>query len=299
MLNINNPSYFVTSDKNQIFYNTNFNPSDLSTSMPVLLFNYGLVCNNAHWEYQIKFFDNLNYPIILHNYRGHFNSSPIQDTSDYSISKITYDTKELLEYLDVKNVVALGHSMGVNICLELATQTNLAGMVLISGTVLPPQEIMFDSNIIELIAPYVEMISKLFPELYEKFWKTSYLNPLAAELMLRGGFNTKKVPKEFVQTYMRRIGQLNPEVFFRLLNDMQNHSVIGQLEHIDCPALIMGGDKDNVIPNYLQRMLFKFLKNSELYIIKDGSHVPQVDFPDTINERIDLFLHTFSENLSL
>jgi pimeloyl-ACP methyl ester carboxylesterase len=56
------------------------------------------------------------------------------------------------------------------------------------------------------------------------------------------------------------------------------------------PALVIGGQKDNVIPNHLQRTLASLLPNSETYFFVSGSHVPQADFPDMINERIDLFL---------
>ena len=52
----------------------------------------------------------------------------------------------------------------------------------------------------------------------------------------------------------------------------------------------MGGDKDSVIPYYLQETLESELPNSELYMIKDGSHVPQVDFPESTNERILVFV---------
>ncbi len=56
------------------------------------------------------------------------------------------------------------------------------------------------------------------------------------------------------------------------------------------PSLVMGGFKDNVIPNYLQRALASLLPNTETYFFKDGSHVPQADYPDMVNERIELFI---------
>ena len=55
---------------------------------------------------------------------------------------------------------------------------------------------------------------------------------------------------------------------------------------------VIGGDKDKVIPNYLQEILQTRLRNSKLYIVKNGSHVPQVDFPKNINERINLFIQS-------
>jgi pimeloyl-ACP methyl ester carboxylesterase len=88
---------------------------------------------------------------------------------------------------------------------------------------------------------------------------------------------------------MKKISELPENLFFHLLKLMHDHDVINHLEEIQSPTLVIGGDKDKIIPNYLQKILTNYLKNSQLYIVKDGSHVPQADFPDLINERIERF----------
>jgi pimeloyl-ACP methyl ester carboxylesterase len=117
------------------------------------------------------------------------------------------------------------------------------------------------------------------------------MNPLAIFLVFDGGFNTKTTTQDFVELYMKKISELPKELFFHLLEEMKNHDIISYLETIKNPTLIVGGDKDKVIPNYLQQILHKKIENSELYIVKDGSHVPQVDFPEIINKRINRFLN--------
>jgi pimeloyl-ACP methyl ester carboxylesterase len=89
---------------------------------------------------------------------------------------------------------------------------------------------------------------------------------------------------------LNRVGQLGPEIFFQLFNEMTKQNITSSLERMKIPALVIGGQKDNVIPNHLQRTLASLLPNSETYFFVSGSHVPQADFPDMINERIDLFL---------
>jgi pimeloyl-ACP methyl ester carboxylesterase len=95
---------------------------------------------------------------------------------------------------------------------------------------------------------------------------------------------------DFIQHYMKKISELPEDLFLHLLQIMHDHDVIGHLEEIKNPTLIIGGDKDKIIPNYLQRIFTQTLPNSELYIVKDGSHVPQADFPDLINSRIQRFI---------
>jgi pimeloyl-ACP methyl ester carboxylesterase len=72
---------------------------------------------------------------------------------------------------------------------------------------------------------------------------------------------------------------------------MTRQNIAASLEKMKIPALIIGGQRDNVIPNHLQRTLAGLLPQSETYFLVDGSHVPQADFPELINERIDLYLN--------
>ena len=276
----------------KIFYSTNFSPDEFDPNKIVLVFNYGLVCNVAHWREQLPYFDSKGYQILTHDYRFHFGSSRDDDISECTFNNITLDMKNLLDHLNIERSIMIGHSMGVNITLEFAHQypEMLESMILISGTVLPPQDVMFDSNIVEIIIPYIEFLTKKFPKQFEKIWKNGHKNPIARQIIYRGGFNIKKVPEEFVQIYMKRIGELPPDIFLQLFSEMKNHQILNFLESIKIPSLIIGGDKDQVIPNYLQHILHDHLKNSEIYILKDGSHVPQADFPENTNERIDHFI---------
>ena len=74
----NHPNYFTTSDGIRIFYITNFKTNELDKTKPFLVFNYGLVCSFAHFEHQLPYFDSLGYNILIHDYRGHYNSSKLK-----------------------------------------------------------------------------------------------------------------------------------------------------------------------------------------------------------------------------
>jgi len=186
----------------------------------------------------------------------------------------------------------MGHSMGVNICLELAkTYPELVtAQVLISGTFVNVKDVMFDSNIMEFIAPIAELGLEKYPEIFNKIWTTTGMNPVVREIVHATGFNRMKVSQDFIEIYLNRVGQLGAEIFFQLYNEMTKQNITGSLEHMMMPTLVIGGQKDNVIPNHVQRTLASLIPNSETYFLKDGSHVPQADFPELINERIELFI---------
>lgn len=292
MFKKNHPNYFYSSDGTRLFYNTNFPISELDPERPILVFIYGLLCSNYHFKYQIPFFEDMGYQILLHDYRFHFASSQEGNIESCTFANISNDLHELLAHLGIKRTLFLGHSMGVNISLEHARRhpEDVTAQVLISGTVVPPQDIMFDSNVVDIALPYLEALAKKFPALYKNFWKHSYKNPVAQYAIFDGGFNKKQVEMEFIQLYMKKISELSEGLFFHLLKLMHDHDVINHLESITTPTLVIGGDKDKIIPNYLQKILTRNLPNSQLYIVKDGSHVPQADFPEMVNKRILRFL---------
>ncbi len=282
----------MTSDQTRIFYNTNFPVKDYDPQRPLIIFNYGLVCNPQHFKFQYPFFEQQNYQMLVYNYRGHFNSSGHEDIPSCTFQNMAKDIFELLKSLNFKNYLFLGHSMGVNVCLEFARYypQELNSLILLSGTVLPPQEVMFNTGIVEFINPLIEVISKNYPDVMERIWKSNFLNPLNYTLLYKGGFNTKQVSIEFVQYYAKKISELPHKLFLQLMQEMRNHDIYNELENITTPTLVIGGDEDKVIPLHLQFILNEKLPNSQLYILKDGSHVPQSDFPDLLNERMDLFI---------
>lgn len=287
------PKYLNIDESTRIQYWTNFEPTEGETYQDVIIFNYGLVCNIRHFEYQIKFFDELGFKIVLHDYRGHYESTTKDGVNSITFENIINDLNTLIKFLQIETTIHIGHSMGVNVTIEYAYKypEEVKKMVLISGTIFPPQDVMFDSNLVDISEPYIKEIKEKWQDQFKTLWKSAHLNPLAKIMVWRGGFNTKKTNLDFVEYYMKKLGELHPDIFFQLLDEMKDQKIIKELENIKTSTLIIGGDKDKVIPNYLQQIMHKAMPNSELYIIKNGSHVPQVDFHEFVNERIELFLN--------
>ena len=283
-------NFFKTTDNEQIFFVKNF--TEIDHTRPILVFNYGLVCSNHHWKFQTKFFDQKGYQILVHDYRGHFQSTGAHDIKKITFPQMAKDVADLCAYLGIHKAMMLGHSMGVNICLQLAKDYPelVSSMVLISGTFINVKDIMFDTNLMEFIAPVANLGLEKYPEIFNKIWSSGGVNPLIREIVHATGFNRSKVSREFIEIYLNRVGQLGADVFFQLFHEMTRQNITGCLERMQMPSLVMGGFKDNVIPNHLQRTLAGLLPQSETYFMKTGSHVPQADYPEMVNERIELFI---------
>jgi non-heme chloroperoxidase len=289
MFKNNVANFYKTEDGEQIFFLKNFDVID--STKPMLVFNYGLVCSNHHWQFQTEYFDELGYQVLIHDYRGHFQSSGKDDLTKMTFPQMAKDVHDMCQFLGIKRAVMLGHSMGVNVCLQLAKDYPdlVHSMVLISGTFLPVKDVMFDSNVMEFVMPILLVAKGKFPRVFDKIW-ASASNPVIRKLVHRAGFNAQKVSEEFVDIYLNRVSQLGLPVFLQLFDEMTKQNIISNIDRMTMPSLIIGGHKDGVIPNHLQRTLATLLPHSQTYFLKDGSHVPQADFPQMVNDRIQLFI---------
>ena len=282
--------FLKTDDGENIFYSTNFKPGEHKDE--VLVFNYGLVCSNFHWKWQISYFEEMGYSIVTHDYRGHYQSSGGENLEGITFNRIAKDLDLILTKLGITNSIQLGHSMGVNVSLEYAKlfPEKVESMILISGTILPVHNVLLDTHLSGPLTPILKDLLTKFPKPFRNFWKYGGWTKPVKAIIRSGGFNTKQVDMDFIETYLNKLGELGPELFFHLIDQMQSHDCLAFAGQIKTKTLVIGGNRDKVIPNFSQRLMAKNLKNSELYLIHTGSHVPQVDFPQLINERIHYYL---------
>ena len=96
-------------------------------NQPVICLLYGLVCNNRHWEYQIDYFLNEGFGLLIHNYRHHFGSTSSSKLKELNFEMMANDLKLLFDQLNINTAHFIGHSMGVNVCVEF--YLNFPGLV--------------------------------------------------------------------------------------------------------------------------------------------------------------------------
>lgn len=290
-INFENLEYNSTTLKNKTSIEYKFFNS--RTKKTPIVFLYGLVCNNRHFEHQVNYFTQKSYPVLILNYREHFGSKNPEGLAQCNFENIAEDIILLLDFLEIKKPHLIGHSMGVNVALEIALRDNslVDKLILISGSPSRPQDYMFNTNLSYYIFPSVKKILNSNKKIGIKFWKNIHRVKLFRKMILDGGFNPNQVSDEFVKYYAQKIGELGFDLFFKLVEEMKNHNLSSKLHLIENNTLIMGGDVDNIAPIEGQVVFEKYLKNSSLYLIKDGSHVPQVDFHETVNEKISHFIN--------
>jgi non-heme chloroperoxidase len=93
----------TTHDGPEIYY------KDWGAGQPVV-FSHGWPLNADMWEYQMTYLASRGYRVVAHDRRGFGRSS--QPWSGYDYDTFADDLAAVIDKLDLKNVVLVGHSMG-------------------------------------------------------------------------------------------------------------------------------------------------------------------------------------------
>jgi pimeloyl-ACP methyl ester carboxylesterase len=276
--------YFKSFDGTKLFYS-------IEGQGKPLIFCYGLVCSSLHWTYQIEHFQR-THQAIWFDYRGHQNSELPADLSSLTLGNVARDLGLLLDELGVRDAVFLGHSMGVNVVLELYRQQphRFAGMVLANGTAKRPLETLFNSNALQGGFALLRKLYDLSPQAVQFAWRLQRNNPFARQLMSLAGFNPHLTPAEDIQLYLNQIADMDPRVLIHMIESYDHCDATAWLHTVKVPTLIIAGEKDLAIPLPQQELLHQLIPGSRLEIIRHGSHCPQMDLPELVNHKIERFL---------
>ena len=85
-------------------------------SAPPILFVHGFACTHEDWKFQLDFFSKTN-EVVACDLRGH-GKTPGRP-SECSIEHYGGDVAALVNNLELKGVVLVGHSMGCRVVLEV------------------------------------------------------------------------------------------------------------------------------------------------------------------------------------
>ncbi|MGH8482177.1 MAG: alpha/beta fold hydrolase, partial [Nevskiaceae bacterium] len=98
-----------------------------------LVLLHGLGASSADWEYQVPALSR-RFQVIVTDFRGHGASDR---TGDYGVERFAADTWRLLDHLQVRSPVLVGHSMGGAVAMQMALDRPGAVRALVLANTLP------------------------------------------------------------------------------------------------------------------------------------------------------------------
>ena len=242
--------YFTTSDGTQIYY------TDQSTGQPVVFSHGWPLCSDA-WQIELKLLADNGYRTIAHDRRGHGRSS--QPWNGNEMDTYARDLAELIESLDLRDVILVGHSTGGGEVVRYAAQhgKGRVAKVVTAGAV-PPIMLKSQSNpegtpieaLDAIRAGVLKDRSQYWQDLSEPFFGAN-----------RPG---SKVSKGARDDFWRQGMLVGLKGAYDCVKAFSETDFTEDLRALDVPIFIAQGDDDQIVP-----IAAAALKSAEL--VKHGT----------------------------
>jgi non-heme chloroperoxidase len=269
----------TTKDGTQLFYR------DWGEGQPIV-FSHGWPLSADAWDSQMLFLGERGYRVIAHDRRGHGRSSQPWQGNDMN----TYadDLAQLIEKLDLKNVVLVGHSTGGGeVARYIGRHGNgrLAKAVLLGAV--PPLMLKTASNPGGLPLEVFEQIRQGVAQNRAQFFRDLTL-PFY-------GFNrpNAKVSPGLQESFWLQGMMASIKAAFDCIKQFSETDFTEDLKKFDVPTLIAHGDDDQIVPiGAAAHQSVKLVKKAVAKIYPGAPHGLAQTMPNEFNADLLAFIRT-------
>ncbi len=274
---------FVTTKDGVKIYYKDWGPKDAQP----LHFHHGWPLSSDDWDAQMLFFLRSGYRVVAHDRRGHGRSSQVAHGHD--MDHYAADAAAVVEYLDLKNAVHIGHSTGGGEVARYVSkfgepQGRVAKAVLVSAV--PPIMLKTATNPGGLPIDVFDGLRKALADNRAQFFLDLPTGPFY-------GFNRPdaKVYPGVIQNWWRQGMMGSTVAHYDGIKAFSETDQTEDLKKITVPTLVMHGDDDQIVPIAdAAELSVKLLKNGMLKVYKGYPHGMLTTHADIINPDLLAFI---------
>ena len=272
----------TTKDGVEIFYK-DWGPKD---AQPIM-FHHGWPLSSDDWDAQMLFFISKGYRVVAHDRRGHGRSAQVSDGHD--MDHYAADAFAVVEHLDLKNVVHIGHSTGGGeVARYVAKHGQPAGRVAkaVLVSAVPPLMLKTASNPGGLPMEVFDGIRKGVAENRAQLFVDFPTGPFY-------GFNREgaKVYQGVIQNWWRQGMMGSAKAHYEGIKAFSETDQTEDLKAITVPVLVMHGDDDQVVPiDNAGKLSVKLVKNGTLKVYPGYPHGMLTTHADVLNADLLAFI---------
>ena len=254
-----------------------------------LVFHHGWPLSADDWDTQLLYFLERGYRVVAHDRRGHGRSSQVSDGHD--MDHYAADTAAVVEHLDLRNAVHIGHSTGGGEATRYVTrhgqaQGRVAKLVLIGAV--PPIMVRTPANPGGLPVEVFDGLRRQLAANRAQFYLEFASGPFYS-------FNRPgaTVSQAVVQNWWRQGMMGGTKAHHDGIKAFSETDFTDDLKAIQVPTLVMHGDDDQIVPIAASALLSsKLLKNGTLKVYEKFPHGMGTTHPEAVNPDLLAFIRS-------
>jgi non-heme chloroperoxidase len=275
-------STITTKDGTQIYYKD----WGAKHAQPIV-FHHGWPLSGDDWDAQMLYFLGKGYRVIAHDRRGHGRSTQVSDGHD--MDHYAADAAAVVEHLDLRNAVHIGHSTGGGEATRYVAQHGqrqgrVAKLILIGAV--PPVMVKTPAN-----------PGGLPIEVFDGLRKALAGNRAQFYLDFAGGpfysFNRPgaKPVQGIIRNWWRQAMMGGAKAQYEGIKAFSETDFTADLKEITVPTLVMHGDDDQIVPIADSAPLSaKLLKKGTLKVYQGFPHGMCTTHADVVNPDLLAFI---------
>lgn len=243
---------------------------------PPIVFGHSFLCSGKMWREQLPDLAT-KYRVVNPDLRGHGQSGLVTDP--FSLYDAVSDVIAVLDELGIERAIWCGLSIGGMVALRAALShpDRVTGLILLdtdAGRETAPRKLKYHAMGAGVrffgLRPFLTSITRLM-----------------------FGATTHRENRPLVSEWKAQFAAVHVPSALRCLDAlMRRDSLVGRLQEIRVPALVLVGEEDRSLPVALSRRIHDGLPHSTFEVISTAGHLSPLERPEQVTDACLRFLTT-------